>query len=79
MTTPDPVPDKGSVSQSEPNQHTIDAVVLVIPSLISSTSVTSQSDSADPRTELDSYANMIVLGKHSYVSQVSLESLPMFP
>ena len=67
MTTPDSIPDEGSVSQSDPNQHTINAVVSAIQSSISSASVTSQSESADPRTELDSHANMIVLGKHSYI------------
>ena len=71
MTTLEPIPDEGSVSQSDPNLHTIDAVISSIQSSIYSTSATGQYGSADPRTELDSHANMVVLGKHSFIFESS--------
>ena len=68
MTSPDKINTHRSPSNSEPNNHTvkfIHAAINAVHAIISTTSATQSS--ADPRTELDSHANMVVLGKHSYI------------
>ena len=68
MTSPDSVRNDGSLSQSEPNSHTIDLIVSSGHAVQASIYTTSGTDSvADPHTELDSHANMVVLGKHAYI------------
>ena len=70
MTSLDSIPDEGSVSESDPNHHTVNAVIASIQSSIYSTSITGQDGTADPRTELDSHANMVVLSKHSFIFEL---------
>ena len=68
MTSPDQITTHRSPSNSEPNNHTvkfIHAAINAVHAIISTTSAIQSS--ADPRTELDSHANMVVLGKHSYI------------
>ena len=62
-------PDEGrSMSESAPNQHTIDRCISSLHATISTTSsVNNSRGTAYPRTELDSHANMVVLGKHAYI------------
>ena len=67
------------MSQSDPNLHTIDAVISSIQSSIYSTSATGQYGSADPRTELDSNANVVVLGKHLFIFESSGKTCNVSP
>ena len=56
----------------EPNDYTVKAMVASIiaaQSVISDTSATV--GTADPRTELDTHANMCVLGRHAYIFEKS--------
>ena len=63
MTSPDSAPNEGSVSQSEPNSHTIDSIVSDVHAVQASIYTISSTDSvADLRTELNSHDNMVVLG-----------------
>ena len=65
MTTPDSDPSEGSLTQLEINQHTVQSIISSMEATISSTKGTDST--ADPQTELDSHADMAVLGKHSYI------------
>ena len=68
MTSPDSVRNDGSLSQSESNSHTIDLIVSSGHAVQASIYTISGTDSvADPHTDLDSHANMVVLGKHAYI------------
>ena len=68
MTSPDSVRNDGSLSQSEPNSHTIDLIVSSGHAVQASIYTISGTDSvADPHTEIDSHANMVVIGKHAYI------------
>ena len=51
----------------QPNEHLIRAIISSVTASISSAGASDIQGSADPRTELDSHANMIVLGKHAFV------------
>ena len=79
MTYLDSIPDEGSVSESDPNHHTVNAVIASIQSSIYSTSITGQDGTADPRTELDSHANMVVLSKHSFIFESSGKTCNVSP
>jgi hypothetical protein len=69
MTNPaDSVNTNRSVSESEPNIHTTKLIISAVNSVQAIVSTTDGSQvTADPRTELDSHANMAVLGKHAYI------------
>ncbi len=64
--SPSSCSNKLTDNESKPNNHTILAMIAGIKATKANISSTNES-SADPRTELDSHANMCVLGKHSYI------------
>ena len=55
------------VSESGPNDHLTQAIISALHASISSATNPDSGSSADPRTELDSHANMVVLGKDSFI------------
>ena len=68
MTLPDSSPDEGRLSESDLNSHTVQAVVAAVqspPPLEESASEDRIIE--EGRTELDSHANMVVLGRQAYV------------
>ena len=70
MTTSDTT-IASSVSESGPNEHLIDRMVSAIEAIVSTASSVDQENAASPRTELDSHANMVVLGCHAYIFETS--------
>ena len=65
MTRNPTSPNEGSRSESGPNIYTVNTVIAAVhASQISSGDAVV---SANPRTELDSHANMVVIGKHSFI------------
>ena len=68
MTPPDLLLNDRSASKSEPNQHTINSIQASINAVHAIISLASGDESsADPRSELDTHANMVVLGKNAYI------------
>ena len=70
-----PVSDKGELNIPLPNKHLVDAIISSVPAISEGNERTFQvsaiHSTADPRTELDSHANMVVLGKHSFVFEAT--------
>jgi hypothetical protein len=69
-----------TVSKSDLNNHTtklLNAAINAVQAIVSTTS--SNQSSADPRTELDSHANMVVLGKHSYIFESTGRTCDVMP
>ena len=53
------------MSTSEPNEHVISAIIATLEAC--NVSSTYSANTALPRTELDSHANMVVLGKNAFI------------
>ena len=70
MTTSD-INLTSSVSQSGPNQHLSNVVVAACEAIVLTASAVDQENAAAPRTELDSHANMVVLGSNAYIFETS--------
>jgi hypothetical protein len=65
MTEPPISKFEGSMSASEPNRHVINSIISTLEAC--KVSSTYSSNTALPRTELDSHANMVVLGKNAFI------------
>ena len=52
---------------ANPNSFVIDSVLAAHKTATISTAIGLDTSTADPRTELDSHANMVVLGSHAFV------------
>jgi hypothetical protein len=56
-----------------PNSHVIDSVLAALETATISDAIGLDTSTADPRTELDSHANMVVLGSHAFVFEKQVE------
>ena len=68
IITPDSHPDEERICIFAPNHHINQAVISAIQSkLNSNTSGCESNEIYHPRTELDSHANMVVLGMNAFI------------
>ena len=65
MTVHPTFPNEGSMSESGPNLHTVKAVIAAVNATQIASGIADVA--VNPRSELDSHANMVVIGKHSFV------------
>ena len=59
-------PDEGSMSESGPNLHTVNAIIAAVNASQIASGIATDVN-VNPRSELDSHANMVVIGKHAFV------------